>query len=136
MTILSLRLLLLPALFFAALFFSGCYGTAIDTRSISAEEVTISQNTTWLTGTTLTISAKGWHSDVRAQPMANTSTGPEQGNRDQMGSEVSKAGPVDSLSRQETPGASAPESGKRSSGRMVVGSPDAPAPGGNPLSNP
>lgn len=74
---------------------TGCYGTAIDTRSIAADEVTISQNTTWLTGTTLTISAKGWKSDVRGQ--AHTlSTGPDRVNQDDQ--HGVRAGPVDSLS--------------------------------------
>ena len=48
---------------------TGCYGTAIDTRSITADEVTISQNTPW---SNLTITAKGWKSDVRGQPANRT----------------------------------------------------------------
>ena len=43
---------------------SGCYGTAIDTRDIDADEVTISTNTPW---SNTTITAKGWRSRVKGQ---------------------------------------------------------------------
>lgn len=53
-----------------ALFSLGCYGTAIDTRSITADEVTITQHTPW---SQLTITAKGWKSDVKGQPLSPAS---------------------------------------------------------------
>ncbi len=51
-----------PILIFITLLLSGCYGAAIDTRSIDADEVTITTSTPW---STLTIQAKGWHSNVK-----------------------------------------------------------------------
>jgi len=48
-----------------ALALSGCYGTAIDTRDIVADEVTITHHTPW---SQLTITAKGWQSSVKTAP--------------------------------------------------------------------
>jgi hypothetical protein len=109
----------------------GCYGTAIDTRSIKADEVTISQNTTWLTGTTLTISAKGWQSDVRGQasPLAPAPEGRREENAlNVRGSNGAGAFPFP----PGEPGPGGPEPGKRVTGKLAVGNPGATAPAGNP----
>ena len=81
----------LPLPFFFALvaLLSGCYGTAIDTRSITADEVTISQNTPW---SNLTITAKGWKSDVRGQPISPAPVGGVSAPEDVGSDDVSGAG--------------------------------------------
>jgi len=53
-----------PLFFILSLLLSGCYGTAIDTRDIIADEVTITQHTPW---SQTTITAKGWQSRVKGQ---------------------------------------------------------------------
>jgi hypothetical protein len=114
--------------------FSGCYGTAIDTRSITADEVTISQNTPW---SNLTITAKGWKSDVKGQtvsPVAEVGGSGASETVHVKSNGLLGAATGDSLSQQETPGASAPESGSKNHRKVVVGNPDAPAPAGEPLS--
>ena len=52
---------------------SGCYGAAIDTRDIDADEVTITTHTPW---SQTTVTAKGWKSRVKAQDKQPQPTGP------------------------------------------------------------
>jgi hypothetical protein len=60
----SVRLVWIAAALTFLLILSGCYGTAVDTRDIDADEVTITTHTPW---SQTTITAKGWRSRVKGQ---------------------------------------------------------------------